>query len=104
MLGIKQIIEVNPYSIICLWDNGEVRTIDLGKKLKEWTFESEKINVYQKLLNKEIFSLVKLDNDTKTLYWDNLLIMTDTQGNKMPAPLDFCPDFLYEISKPEKKK
>jgi|ERR1039458_574311 hypothetical protein len=93
---IKDILSVESYSIKCLWNTGEIRIIDLEKELSNNKSDS----VLGKLLDKEIFSTVKVDNESGTIYWDNLLNYHDLDGTVKKGPLDFCPDVLYSLSKP----
>ena len=78
---IKEIIDIHPFKVVCIFNYGEKRMIDLSDLIKN------KINskLYQQLADDEYFSSVKLDS-YGTLYWDN--------------GLDFCPDVLFEISEP----
>ncbi|MBI4645890.1 MAG: DUF2442 domain-containing protein [Bacteroidia bacterium] len=95
---ILKIKKVEPYKITCVWNTKESRIIDLEDELKKWA--TSKDSPYFKLLDKNIFLQVKLDKLAKTISWENLAIMINTNGERIPAPLDFCPDFLYKISKP----
>ncbi|MBI4648117.1 MAG: DUF2442 domain-containing protein [Bacteroidia bacterium] len=94
---IKKIISVEPYQILCLWNTGEIRSIDLFAQLKAYTNKHK--SPYFALLDKNTFKQVKYDAVSQTIYWDNLISMIDANDNTIPAAFDFCPDVLYEISK-----
>jgi hypothetical protein len=98
---IKKIISVAPYTLVCEWTNGEIRAIQMEEKLKEWAGEPN--SIYKRLLDKAIFIKVKLDTASKTIFWDNLIKMKDTDGTFFSAPLDLDPDVLYQMSVPVNK-
>jgi len=80
---IKKIIDIEPYTVVCKFNTGEVRKIDLQNNLKRLATQSPQ--VFGKLLDKHYFKTVKLDS-YGTLCWKN--------------EVDFCPDTLYKLSKP----
>ncbi|WP_159468931.1 DUF2442 domain-containing protein [Dyadobacter sp. 3J3] len=81
---IKQILSVQDYNISCLFNTGEVRTVDLNSIIEKY----KKINdgLISHLANKEYFKSVQLDS-YGTLTWEN--------------GVDFDPDNLYNMSYPE---
>lgn len=92
---VKSILEAQPFSVTVKWTNGETTVIDFNQFLAE-----EKKNehpVFSRLFNSETFLKVKTDG--RTLYWDHLTEMLEEDGKVVSAPLDFCPDVLYKISK-----
>ncbi|MBY0435203.1 MAG: DUF2442 domain-containing protein [Cyclobacteriaceae bacterium] len=91
---IARIVEVKPFLVTVEWTNGEVKSIDFDKFLMR---ERNVDSIFSKLFQKEIFSQVKTDG--RTLYWDALTEMIDIDGSKIAAPIDFCPDVLYNSSK-----
>ena len=93
---IRKIIDIAPYTITCEWTNGEVRAIHMENKLKEWADEPD--SVYKKLRDHDTFLQVKLDPDSKTLYWNGLMQMMDVSGNLFDTVLDIDPEVLYEMS------
>lgn len=93
---IKKIISVRDYTIICEWTDGDIRAIQMENKLREWSHEPH--SVYKKLLDKNIFSRVQLDPQSKTLCWEGLLQMRDTSGGTFSSSLDIDPDELYQMS------
>ena len=91
---ISRILDVTPFLITVEWSNGEKTKIDFAYFLSE---ERNKDSVFSKLFVKEIFNKVKTDG--RTLYWDSMTEMIDTDGTAIPARLDFCPDVLYKLAK-----
>ncbi|MFM7429227.1 MAG: hypothetical protein ACKO1F_04935 [Flammeovirgaceae bacterium] len=90
---VSRIIEVKPFLITVEWTNGEIKSIDFDRLLaRDKTIDS----VFSQLFKKEVFSQVKTDG--RTLYWDAMTEMIDIDGSKISAPIDFCPDVLYEYS------
>lgn len=94
MKRILKIIDVEPYSITCLWNNKEIRTVDL-KQFIEDKGKNPK-NSYFQLLDRNRFYQVKCDGTT--IYWENGIKMKDYDGTEKLGPLDIDPDFLYEMS------
>ena len=90
---IARILDVKPYLITVEWTNGEKKSIDFADFLSS---ERNKNSVFAKLFDQDIFSKVKTDG--RTLYWDQMTEMFDTDGRSFAAPLDFCPDVLYGFS------
>ena len=43
---------------------------------------------------------MRLDPEARTVCWDGLAREINPGGAELPAPLDLCPDFLYELSTP----
>ena len=91
---VKEILSIEPFIIKALWSDGKTRTIDFGIFLADY-FEKEQ-TVYFKILNKDHFQKAKTDG--RTIYWENMSEMVDYDGKLIPAPLDFCPDVLFEQS------
>lgn len=79
---VSDIIEVKPYTVVCRFNNEEVRAVDLWPLLEKNRVDG---NVYAQLLDTNYFKTVQLDS-YGTLTWDN--------------EVDFCPDVLYDMSVP----
>ena len=88
LIRIKQIKQLEPYKIICDWSNGEMRSIDFVKFLKDNN------SIKERLLSIEQFEKVKYNPESQTIYWDNFFENEDPDLRI----LDFCPDVLYEAS------
>jgi hypothetical protein len=78
---IQKIINVEEYSVVCLFNTAEVRTIDFKTIIEKY----KKINdgLVSKLADINYFKTVSLDS-YGTLTWDN--------------GVDFDPDNLYHLS------
>ena len=94
---ITSIESVKPYTIQTRWTTGELREIDFSPILQPYKTKPD--SSIGQLLRSEIFEQVKLDAETKTLYWEGLIHMRLPDGSLAPAPLDFCPDVLFENSR-----
>lgn len=93
---VKKILSAEPFIIKSLWSDGQVRITDFGKFLA--AYERNKESPFGKILQPEIFILAKTDG--RTILWDNMTEMEDYDGTIITAPLDFCPDVLFENSCP----
>lgn len=90
---IAKIVDVKPFLVTVEWTIGQTKTIDFASFLSA---EKGKDSIFAKLLQREIFARVKTDG--RTLYWDAMTEMIDTDGSVIAAPIDFCPDVLYDFS------
>ena len=79
--SILKIKSIKPFWLTLEFDSGEIKTIDLEKKLMEWSQTPE--SKYKFLLNPENFQKVKVNPELQTIYWEN--------------GIDFCPDVLYAM-------
>ena len=81
---IKRIVQVNDdFSVVCTFNTEETRIVDLSGLVAQ--FKQANDGWASKIADIEYFKQVQLDS-YGTLKWDN--------------DLDFCPDVLYEMSKP----
>jgi len=78
---IKEIIKVENYTVICKFNNDEIRSINLESTVKKYSRNSS--NFMSKLYDLNYFKNVQLDS-YGTLCWNN--------------EIDFCPDVLYSLS------
>ena len=76
---VKKINGVEPFKLDLLFNTGEIKTIDLDQKLRDWSKSED--SKFKELLNPDYFMTVKLNSELDTIYWDN--------------GIDFCPDSLY---------
>ena len=81
---IKNIIEVKPYKLILEFNGGEIRSVDLEKKIRSRSQSPD--SKYKALIDKNYFASVRLHPEWETIYWDN--------------GIDFCPDVLYMDGEP----
>jgi hypothetical protein len=81
---IKKIIEVKDYTVTCVFNTDETRTVNLKEIIEKY----RRINdgLISKLSDPNYFKTVKLDS-YGTLTWDN--------------GVDFDPDNLYRLSEAE---
>jgi hypothetical protein len=79
---IKNIVNVEPYTLTLQFNTGETKKINIEKQLREWSQTPE--SKFRQLLEPNYFTTVKLDKELETVYWDN--------------GIDFCPDVLYSLS------
>lgn len=93
---IISIDKVEPFTVLTRWTTGELRLIDFNGILKKYIGKPE--SSIGQLLNPAVFEQVKLDPESQTLYWEGLTQMRLKDGSMVPAPLDFCPDVLFENS------
>lgn len=91
---VRKIISIENFSIKALWSDDQIRLTDFSKFLSEY-FE-KKDSTYFKILNEPTFQKAKTDG--RTIYWENLVEILDTDGKLISAPLDFCPDVLFDES------
>lgn len=91
---VTRIVEVKPFLVTVEWSNGEKKSIDFDRLLAG---EKNRKSIFAQLFQKEVFAQVKTDG--RTLYWDAMTEMIDTDGSKIAAPIDFCPDVLYSFAK-----
>ena len=96
---ILNIINIHPYKIVCGWTNGEIRMIDFEPLINKYKQQKKLTNAYFKLNHVPLFLQVQLDKIMGTLFWPNLITMTDYDGAIKTAPFDICPDMLYSMSK-----
>ncbi len=97
---IKKILKTDAYKIFSLWNNNEIRLIDLEQSINEHIRNRKGLNIYQKLIDKQIFAQVHVNEEIGTLCWQNLLPVTDTDGKNYLSDFDICPDVLYSMSTP----
>jgi hypothetical protein len=81
---IKEIKGVNNFELFLLFNNNEIRKVNLEPSLKEWTTSPQ--SKFGQLLNLNLFKTVKLDKEMETIVWEN--------------GIDLCPNVLYEMSEP----
>jgi hypothetical protein len=94
MNWIVKILKIEPYTITCMWNDNEVRSIDLSGFLAKYSGNPK--NSYYQLLDKNRFLQAKCDGST--IYWENGLRMKDFDGSIKPGPLDFDPQVLFEMT------
>jgi Protein of unknown function (DUF2442) len=95
---VEQIVDVQPYWLTLKFSGGQVRLVNLEPLLKAKATSPQ--SAYRQLLDPAVFCQVRLDREARTIYWEGLAQCVGSDGSEQPAPLDFCPDVLYEMSQP----
>ena len=93
---MKKIVKISyqePFKILCSFDNGEQRLLDLKNVL------NARQKYTQQILNKNTFKQAKIGSFGE-IYWNNIAEMKDLNGNTIPCEYDICPDFAYLKSTP----
>ena len=98
MKFVDKLLGVRPYRLTLQFNTGEVRAVDLEAMLRAKAASPQ--SAYRRLLDPATFSRARLDAEARTVCWDGLAREIDPDGVEQPAPLDLCPDFLYELSAP----
>jgi hypothetical protein len=93
MIKPLKIIEVAPYYIVCLFNNGELRKLTVEPNLLDKTNKS----ITDLIFNKNIFTTVKI-GEMGQLYWENIATMKDEKGKLIQCEYDFSPEFVYHNS------
>ncbi|MBM2813648.1 MAG: hypothetical protein HW421_410 [Ignavibacteria bacterium] len=94
MKWIEKILEVKPYTIKTLWNDGSVRLINLEEFIKKKSLNPN--SSFKKLKNSDVFIKVKCDGTS--LYWENLIKYKDLDGGEKDGNLDISPELLFELS------
>ena len=88
---MRKIINIDlstPYVIICTFENGEIRNLDLEKVL-------DKTNKYAiKIFNEKVFKTGAIGENGEIL-WENTAEIKTIEGDIIPCAYDICPDFAY---------
>ena len=79
--SVNIIREVRPYTVTLEFDNGEIKTINLETKLREWSQSPE--SKFNYLLDPDNFMEVCVEPELHTICWKN--------------GIDLCPDVLYGL-------
>ena len=98
MRFVDKLLAACPYRLTLRFNTGEVRIVDLEATLRARAASPQ--SAYGQLLDPVTFSHARLDREARTVCWDGLAREITPDGVEQPAPLDLCPDFLYELSTP----
>jgi hypothetical protein len=91
MIKPQEIISLEPFSIVCRCNNGEIRKIDILQKL------DNNNEFVKKILNFNVFSTAQI-GDFGQIYWNNVALIRDTNGEIIPCEYDLSPEFFYHNS------
>jgi hypothetical protein len=92
---ISKILNVEPFKITALWNNGEIRINDFTKTFERWE-KSENAHLLG-LTPWEVFKGVTV-GESRTLEWGNYPTTFTFDGKTQTAPTDLDPDVLYQES------
>lgn len=92
MLKIIEIKTIDRYSIVCKFNNEEIKKIDLDQAL------SAADKYAHKIMSPDIFRQVKI-GELGQLYWENVAEMKDLNGHMISCEYDLSPEFVYYNSK-----
>jgi hypothetical protein len=98
MKFVEKLLAADPYRLTLRFNMGEVRVVDLEATLRAKAASPQ--SAYARLLDPETFSRARWDPEARTVCWDGLARELTSDGGEQPAPLDLCPDFLYQLSTP----
>ena len=93
MKKIEKILIKQPYQLICVFNNGEKRLLDL----KNVVDEDDKY--FKKIFNPHVFHQTKI-GELGELYWDNLAEIKNLDGDLIKCAYDISPDLAYMKSQP----
>jgi hypothetical protein len=93
---VEKLVSVHPYRLTLLFNTGEVRAVDLESFLRAKAGTPQ--SAYGSLLDPATFCRARLDPESRTVCWDGLAREITGAGTDQPAPLDLCPDVLFEMS------
>ena len=92
---IAKILKIEPFKILTLWNNAEIREIDFVPLLQIWKKDNEETLL--KLQDFTVFSKVSISS-SHTLQWENLPIQFSFKSKTSIQPLELDPDVLFEKS------
>ncbi|MDP4680282.1 MAG: DUF2442 domain-containing protein [Cyclobacteriaceae bacterium] len=88
---MRKIIDIEPlesFHLLCVFENGERKVLNLNEAL-------DKSNKYvSKILTKEIFTQAKV-GALGQIYWDGIAEIKNLEGKWEPCEYDISPDFAY---------
>ena len=97
---MKKIIDITfeePYKILCYFNNGEKRILDLKQIL------DPRQKYAKKVFDESIFYKAKV-GDFGEIYWDNVAEIKDYDGKYIPCEYDISPELIYSNSVPVEEK
>ena len=95
---VEKLLAAQPYRLTLRFNTGEVRAVDLEAFLLAKAGAPG--SAYRSLLDPHTFCQARLDAESRTVCWDGLAREITGEGAEQPAPLDLCPDVLYNLSTP----
>ncbi|WP_445734943.1 hypothetical protein [Mariniflexile sp.] len=77
-----------PFKILCFFENGEQKILDLQQVL------NPEQKYMKSILNKKVFNQAKIGSFGE-IYWEGVAQMKDLNGITIPCNYDISPDFAY---------
>jgi hypothetical protein len=93
-LKIQKIISIEPYSVVCRFNNGIVRQLDIKPLIENHT----KLKGIDKLLNENIFRRVRIGKMGELL-WKKVVEESDSDNKTILWDFDISPEFFFQNSK-----
>jgi len=92
MLRVIELVEVSPYYLLCKFNNGEIRKLDVLPIIEH----HKHLEGIDSLLTEVIFAQARV-GDFGEIVWDKI-IKTLENGVEMSWDYDISPEFAYENS------
>lgn len=92
MRKITTISFLDHYKILCTFDNGEAKVLDLKEILKD--------KYAEKILTPETFTKAQIGS-LGEIYWENMAEIKNLKGEIEPCNYDISPDLAYQVSTPD---
>jgi hypothetical protein len=92
MIRVVEIIEKTSYKLVCKFNNGMIKTLDVLPIIEN----HKQLNGVQKLLNDSVFNTVRI-GEFGEIVWDKI-VMTTQNGEEMYWDYDISPEFAFENS------
>jgi len=90
MIRVTEIIEKKPYYLLCRFNNGAIKKLDILPLIKN----HEHIKGVNSLLNEKVFSTVRI-GEFGEIVWNKIVKTTDN-GIETVWDYDISPEFAYQ--------
>jgi hypothetical protein len=88
MLKIISIKILDYYKILCVFNTGEIRILDIQQSLNESN------NLVQKLTNQDVFNSAKIGQFGE-IYWEEIGEIQELDGTISKCNYDISPEFVF---------
>ncbi|GAB2569500.1 hypothetical protein GCM10027190_19400 [Spirosoma areae] len=92
MIRPKKLIQVEPFNVVLLWSNNEIRSNDFSEKVEQWKHGLNK--QLAKLANRDVFMSATIHNNALAFKKIKLRV----PGIAGTQPLDLDPDVMFQES------
>ena len=97
LIRISKILEIEPFKITILWNNGEVRIVDFNNFFEGWVQSNNEHLL--KLMDWEIFKNASVSTEPpRTIQWINLTQTITWKGDSKSFPTELDADALFKES------